>query len=213
MTKAYKDIREEYLHSSLDENTVTENPFEQFKKWMDEAIGANLPHPTSMLLATAGSDGQPACRVVLLKNVSMEGFEFYTNYSSRKGQQLSENPKAALTFFWMALERQVRIEGKAEKIDNENSDAYFNSRPFESRLSAAVSPQSKTIKSRQELEAAMEILSAKHPDRKIPRPENWGGFILKPHLFEFWQGRENRLHDRICFTPATRGWTIQRIAP
>ncbi|MCF8365086.1 MAG: pyridoxamine 5'-phosphate oxidase [Bacteroidales bacterium] len=213
MNNSYQNIREEYLRATLDENSVLKSPFDQFNKWMNEAFEAEIIHPTSMLLATAGNDGQPSCRIVLLKNMTETGFVFYTNYESRKGQQLAENPKAALTFFWMEMERQIRIEGQVEKVDQNESDVYFNSRPLESRLSAAVSPQSRIVKNRQELEKAKNDLRQKHPEGNIPRPQNWGGFILKPHYFEFWQGRESRLHDRVIFSERGSGWIVQRLAP
>lgn len=213
MNKSYQNIRSEYLHSRLDEASVLKDPFAQFDEWMSQAIEAELPHPTSMILATAGKDGQPTCRIVLLKNVTDSGFVFFTNYESRKGRQLTENPKAALTFFWMEMERQIRIEGLVERVGQEESDAYFKSRPLESRLSAAVSQQSAIVKNRLELENAKENLRKKFPDGNIPRPMNWGGFIVKPHYFEFWQGRESRLHDRIIYSKVESAWTIQRLAP
>jgi len=213
MNKSYQNIREEYLHAKLDEDSVLKNPFEQFDKWMNEALEAKVPHPTSMILATAKSDGQPSCRIVLLKNVTESGFVFFTNYESHKGRQLTENPKAAITFFWMAMERQIRIEGEVEKTSKDISDDYFNSRPIESRLSAAISPQSGIVKNRQSLESAKQKLQKDFPEGDIPRPENWGGYILKPHYFEFWQGRESRLHDRIIFKKAESEWEIHRLAP
>ena len=213
MTKSYQEIRSEYLHGKLDENSVSGDPFVQFKNWMNEAIESKVPHPTSVILATAGKDQQPSARVVLLKDVNEKGFVFFTNYNSRKGQQLTDNPKAGLTFFWMELERQVRIEGTVEKVCAEVSDEYFHSRPFESRLSAAVSQQSAVAKSRRELESKKEKLRLQHPDEKVPRPENWGGYVLVPHHFEFWQGRESRLHDRIVFNNKGDNWEIRRLAP
>lgn len=213
MTKSYQEIRSEYLHGKLDEDSVSENPFVQFDKWMQEAITSKVPHPTSVILATSGKDNQPSARVVLLKDVTDEGFVFFTNYLSHKGQQLAENPKAGLTFFWMEMERQVRIEGITEKVSAVVSDQYFHSRPFESRLSAAVSQQSAVVKDRMELESAKEKLRLQHPDEKVPRPENWGGYILKPHNFEYWQGRESRLHDRIIYQKTNKAWEIKRLAP
>ncbi len=213
MTKSYQEIRSEYLHGKLDEQSVSGDPFTQFNKWMDEAIAAKVPHPTSVILATSGQDNQPSARVVLLKDVTEDGFVFFTNYHSRKGQHLAGNPKAGLTFFWMEAERQVRIEGTVEKVDAEVSDQYFHSRPIESRLSAAVSPQSTVVKNREELETAKEQLRSQHPDQKVPRPENWGGYVLKPRYFEFWQGRESRLHDRIIYEKSNSGWDIKRLAP
>ncbi len=213
VNKSYQNIREEYLHATLDEDSVLINPFEQFGKWMNETLEAELPHPTSMMIATAGSDGQPSCRIVLLKNVTASGFVFFTNYESHKGRQMAENPKGAITFFWMGMERQIRIEGEVEKTSKEISDEYFNLRPIESRLSAVISPQSKIVKNRQLLETAKQKLQKEFPEGNIPRPENWGGYILKPHYFEFWQGRESRLHDRIIYKKTKSDWDIHRLAP
>ncbi|MDD2633679.1 MAG: pyridoxamine 5'-phosphate oxidase [Bacteroidales bacterium] len=211
--KKYHDLRSEYLHQQLDEQSVQQNPFEQFAVWMDQAVQAEILHPTAMLLATVGSDGQPSCRVVLLKEVNDKGFVFFTHYDSHKGRQLDENAKVALTFFWKETERQVRIEGVVEKVDVEASETYFHSRPLESRLSAAASPQSSVISSRQELEQQREAIRAKHPDGHIPRPDDWGGFLVIPEKIEFWQGRENRLHDRIVYQHVGDGWSIHRLAP
>ncbi len=213
MNNNYQSIREEYLKGMLDESSVHKNPFLQFDQWMREALKAEVPHPTSMMLATCGNDGQPSCRVVLLKNADETGFQFFTNYGSKKGQQLAQNPKAALTFFWMSLERQIRIEGDVEKVSPEMSDRYFHSRPYESRLSAAISSQSKIVANRTELEMLKNELREKHPDQNVPRPENWGGYVLIPNYFEFWQGRESRLHDRIIYTRKLNEWVIKRLAP
>ncbi|NCA85538.1 MAG: pyridoxamine 5'-phosphate oxidase [Clostridia bacterium] len=211
--KKYHDLRSEYLHQQLDEKSVRENPFEQFAVWMDQAVQAEILHPTAMLLSTVGSDGQPSCRVVLLKEVNEKGFVFFTHYHSHKGRQLTENPKVALTFFWNETERQIRIEGKVEKVDKQTSDEYFASRPYESRLSAAASSQSSVISSRQELEQQREAIRARHPDGAIPRPDDWGGYVVVPETIEFWQGRENRLHDRIVYQRAVDSWDIRRLAP
>jgi pyridoxamine 5'-phosphate oxidase len=215
MKKSYADIRSEFLHDQLDESTVLKNPYDQFDKWMQETIQAEIPHPTSMILATSGNDGQPSCRVVLLKDVDKDGFVFFTNYLSSKGQQLAENPKAALTFFWAEIERQVRIEGLVEKVAEDISEAYFHSRPEASRLSAAASEQSQVVANRDELELTKQKLTEKYKNKPVPRPHNWGGYVLKPHHIEFWQGRASRLHDRILYTknPDLRSWTIQRLAP
>jgi pyridoxamine 5'-phosphate oxidase len=212
-TKKYYDVRSEYLHQQLDERSVRKNPFEQFAVWMDQAVQAEILHPTAMLLATVGQDGQPSCRVVLLKEVTDTGFVFFTHYDSHKGRQLGENSKVAVTFFWKETERQVRIEGQVEKVDKQTSDEYFASRPYESRLSAAASPQSRIVESRQELERQREAIRAKHPDGHIPRGDEWGGFVVIPNQIEFWQGRENRLHDRIVYQRSDGGWKIQRLAP
>ncbi|HZK08663.1 MAG TPA: pyridoxamine 5'-phosphate oxidase [Bacteroidales bacterium] len=211
--KKYHDLRSEYLHQQLDEQSVMGNPFDQFAVWMDQAVQAEILHPTAMLLATVGRDGQPSCRVVLLKEVNEKGFVFFTHYDSHKGRQLGGNSKVALTFFWKETERQIRIEGSAEKVDEKVSDEYFVSRPYESRLSAAASPQSSVISSRQELEQQREAIRAKYPDGNIPRPKNWGGYLIIPDNIEFWQGRENRLHDRIVYQRTDGGWKIHRLAP
>jgi pyridoxamine 5'-phosphate oxidase len=211
--KKYHDLRSEYLHQQLDEKSVRENPFEQFAMWMDQAVQAEILHPTAMLVATVGSDGQPSCRVVLLKEINEKGFVFFTHYTSHKGRQIDENPGVALTFFWKETERQIRIEGKAEKVDEQTSDEYFASRPSESRLSAAASQQSSVISSREDLEQQREALRAKYPDGDIPRPHDWGGYVVIPATVEFWQGRANRLHDRIVYQRAGDGWNIQRLAP
>jgi pyridoxamine 5'-phosphate oxidase len=213
LTKSYHQIREEYLRDKLDESSVHPNPILQFDKWIREAIEAGVPHPTSMILATCGNNAQPSARVVLLKHADENGFQFFSNFDSKKGKQLLQNPKAALTFFWMQLERQVRIEGTAEKVPEEISDRYFNSRPLESRLSAVVSPQSQIIESREDLELQKEQLRQKYPDGAISRPENWGGYLLRPGYFEFWQGRESRLHDRIVYQSAKNKWEMKRLAP
>ncbi len=211
--KKYYDLRSEYLHQQLDEQSVDKNPFGQFALWMDQAVQAEILHPTAMLLATVGQYGQPSCRVVLLKEVNEKGFVFFTHYDSHKGRQLSENSKVALTFFWKETERQVRIEGKVEKVDKQTSDEYFASRPYESRLSAAASPQSRLVESRQQLEQTREAIRAKHPEGYIPRPDEWGGFVVIPDIIEFWQGRANRLHDRIVYQHSNGGWKIHRLAP
>jgi len=213
MNQSYHNIRSEYLHDSLDENSVSNDPFGQFDKWMNEALKARLPEANSMALATTGHNGQPSCRIVLLKIMNSDGFVFFSNYESHKGHQLAENPQSAITFFWEELERQIRIEGLVEKVNAAESEVYFHSRPFVSRLSAAISPQSQVVKNRQQLELAQDALREKHPDEKVPYPQNWGGYILKPHYFEFWQGRENRLHDRIIYTRQDNDWKIQRLAP
>ncbi len=213
MNKSYHDLRSEYLHAELDESDVSNNPFGQFGQWMDEAIKAKVLHPTAMMLATAGKDGQPSARIVLLKNANEKGFTFFTNYDSHKSCQMAENPQAVISFFWMAVERQIRIEGRVEKVGRDESEEYFHSRPYESKLSAIVSPQSKTVQSRHQLETAKQKLKDEYADQELGCPENWGGFVLVPDYFEFWQGRESRLHDRITYTRTNTVWEIRRIAP
>lgn len=211
--KKLADIRLEYLNDRLDENSVESDPIAQFRKWMDEAIRSEILHPTAMILATAKRDGRPSSRVVLLKSVSDDGFTFFTDYSSRKGREIKENPDVALTFFWNGLERQVRIEGVAEKVSEEESDRYFHSRPRESRLSAVASMQSAVVPDREFLEKKRIELKNKLQDDHVPRPERWGGYLVVPALVEFWQGRENRLHDRILYSRENQKWKIRRLSP
>jgi pyridoxamine 5'-phosphate oxidase len=206
-------VRIEYAAGSLDEATVPANPLLLFEQWYNEAQGAGLREPNAMALATASPDGQPSCRMVLLKGFDEQGFCFYTNYLSRKGEEIRANPKAALAIYWDVLERQVRIAGAVERLTAAESDAYFSTRPPKSRLGAAVSPQSTPIPARDWLEKRMADLAAKHPDGGIPRPENWGGYRVRPERIEFWQGRRDRLHDRILYTARPGGWTITRLAP
>ena len=207
-------IRTDYLQNTLSEDSVNRNPIVQFHLWLDEAIQAAIKEPTAMVLSTVGSDNRPSARVVLLKEVDDAGFTFFTNYDSRKGKQITENQNVALTFFWKELERQVRIEGNSEKIDPSESDEYFHSRPYESRLSAASSPQSEKVADREYLERLKEEIRNKYTEADLPRPENWGGFRVKPCLIEFWQGRSNRLHDRVVYELQPDGvWQISRLAP
>jgi pyridoxamine 5'-phosphate oxidase len=207
------DIRQEYMRAGLSEKDAAADPFEQFDRWFRDVLQAQLPLPNTMTLATATAAGRPSARAVLLKGVDERGFVFYTNYSSRKGHELAANPYAALAFVWADLERQVRIEGAVEKVSTEESDAYFESRPLGSRLGAWASPQSKVLRNRQTLAtkvAAIVLRYGRHP----PRPRHWGGYRVVPEAIEFWQGRKNRLHDRLLYTrQATGGWKIVRLAP
>jgi pyridoxamine 5'-phosphate oxidase len=207
-------IRIEYQKGRIDLQDVDKNPFNQFTLWMNEALKSEVMEPTAMALATVGKDMRPSNRMVLLKGFDTDGFVFYTSYDSKKGLQIAENNFVALTFFWKELERQVRIEGAAMKLSEEVSDRYFYSRPYESRLSAAASPQSKPIRNREVMERVREGLKKRFPDNDIPRPANWGGYIVKPSLLEFWQGRSSRLHDRIVYELSEVGeWKISRLAP
>jgi pyridoxamine 5'-phosphate oxidase len=209
-----RDIRLDYQKGALDERSVDGDPVAQFNVWLREALDAEVPEPTAMTLATAGNDGRPSARIVLLKDIDVNGFTFYTHYESRKGRQISKNPRVALTFFWKELERQVRIEGIAAKVSPEESDAYFHSRPYESRLSAAASPQSRPVKDRQYLENLKMQLRERHSDERLPRPDSWGGYRVKPVMIEFWQGRQSRMHDRIVYQLQENGeWKIERLAP
>lgn len=210
--KSLADIRKDYILQSLLEEDVASDPIEQFNKWWDESIKSEIIEANAMTLATANAAGIPSARTVLLKAFSTEGFIFFTNYESQKGEDLAANPNAALLFFWKEMERQVRIEGKVEKISEEESDAYFNSRPLGSRIGAWASPQSKVINDRTIIEDNVQKFTEEFGE-KIPRPPHWGGYLLVPVKMEFWQGRSSRLHDRILFTLEDNSWKISRLAP
>lgn len=205
------NLRKNYQKGELLESKVNPNPFKQFDKWFEEALSSNIYEPNAMILATA-ADNRPSARVVLLKGFDENGFKFYTNYNSRKGKEISINPNAALLFYWMELERQIRIEGRIEKLSKEESLEYFNSRPLDSRYGSLASSQSEIIPDREYLEKKFSELKEKYGDNP-PMPDNWGGFILKPVLFEFWQGRPNRLHDRIVYEKKESNWNIYRLSP
>jgi pyridoxamine 5'-phosphate oxidase len=209
------ELRKEYTLSGLYRKDLSPDPFEQFKLWFSESIRtAGDREPNAMTLATASRAGVPSVRVVLLKSFDARGATFFTNYESRKAQQLAENPHAALNFHWPWLERQIQIEGVVQKVGREESEIYFNKRPIGSRLGAIVSKQSSVIERRQNLEDRLLELKAKYQDTKPPVPEFWGGYLLVPERFEFWQGRENRLHDRFLYTrDADAHWQIDRLAP
>jgi pyridoxamine 5'-phosphate oxidase len=210
------DLRRDYARSTLDEATVARAPMQQFEQWLQEAIAAQLPEATAMTLATAVTSThgfvRPAARIVLLKGVDAGGFVFFTNYDSDKGRELAANPYAALLFHWIELERQVRIEGRVEKIDTAASDEYFASRPLLSRIGAWASKQSEVLPDRASLEARFAETRARFGET-VPRPPHWGGYRLLPELLEFWQGRASRLHDRIRYTRSGEAWRIERLAP
>jgi pyridoxamine 5'-phosphate oxidase len=206
------DLRKDYALKTLDEKDVDRDPMKQFGVWMVEAIHAQVPEPTAMTLATVDARGHPSGRIVLLKGVDPLGFVFYTNYESRKGRDLAGNPAAALTFLWKELERQVRVEGAVEKVSAEESTAYFDTRPLGSRIGAWASPQSEPIENRDWLEARWARMTDQH-GAKPPRPPHWGGYRLRPHYIEFWQGRMSRLHDRIAYAHAADAWKVSRLAP
>ena len=207
------DIRREYSLKELTRRSVSSDPFEQFAVWMDEALQAEVPEGTAMTLSTAGLDGIASSRVVLLKGYDESGFVFFTNYESRKGRELASDPRASLNFFWPHLERQVNIRGSVERTSREESEEYFRSRPFESRIGAVASHQSATLASREDLESRVAELTKLYAGKDVPTPENWGGYRLAPIQFEFWQGRPSRLHDRICYRHIDEKWEISRLYP
>ena len=206
-------VRREYTRHSLSESDVDSNPFVQFKRWYDEAVRAQVPDANAMALATATADGKPSARMVLLRGFDARGFVFFTNYEGRKSSELLANPRAALLFYWNELERQVRLEGTVEKTSRQESEDYFKTRPLESRLGAWASRQSEVIPGRSDLEQKIGDLKERYAGREVPVPPFWGGFRLQPEIFEFWQGRENRLHDRIRFSLQGGVWVIERLSP
>lgn len=208
-----QNLRQDYRAAALTEQEADKNPISQFAVWFTDALTAKIFEPNVMTLATADKSGKPSARIVLLKGFNEQGFTFYTNYNSHKGKELAENPYAALVFFWAELERQVRIEGSVTKIDPQISDQYFHSRPVSSQIGAIASPQSSIIESRDLLEVKVNQLTEEFKDKEIPRPENWGGYIVKPTTIEFWQGRTSRLHDRINYHLVNGNWIINRLAP
>lgn len=215
MNEDLQNLRQNYTKDAFSETESLESPFKQFEAWFNDASQSGITEPNAMALSTATPAGKPSSRMVLLKGFSeTDGFVFYTNYNSRKGSELAANPQASLLFWWPPLERQVRIEGNIAVAPAAVSDAYFKSRPVGSQLGAVASPQSQVITSREELEAQYKALEEAFPYGDIVRPENWGGFMLVPTYFEFWQGRASRLHDRIIYAPTEGGaWARHRLAP
>src|SRR4051794_12121297 len=208
------DLRKEYTRMGLSEADVDPDPIRQFHTWLGQALAAQVPEPNAMTLATATPDGWPSARVVLLKAVDADGFTFHTNYDSRKGRELAANPRAALVFYWHELERQVRVEGTAERASAGESDAYFRTRPVGSQLGARASRQSGALRSRAELEQRLAEWTREYAGREVPRPPFWGGFRVRPLVVEFWQGRPSRLHDRIVYRRLEPpGWRIERLSP
>lgn len=214
MDAKISDIRKEYTRGGLSEKETPDTPFVLLEKWLDEAIQAKVNEPTAMLVATVSPEGRPATRTVLLKELRDDKFIFYTNYKSRKGTHLANNPNISLSFVWHELERQVHIEGTARKLSPEESDTYFRSRPYKSRIGARISPQSQVIAGRSVIMSSFVREAARYVGREIDRPEHWGGYAVIPDRIEFWQGRESRLHDRILYTwQEDGGWKKERLAP
>ena len=215
MPERMTDARKEYQQGALDESGIDHDPIRQFTIWYDAAVAAGLPEPEAMTLSTATAEGRPSARIVLLRGYDERGFCFFSNYTSHKGRELAANPQAALTFHWVEQERQVRIEGRVEKTTAAESDAYFHSRPSQSRIGAWSSPQSAVIPNRAALEELVSQFQQQYPDEtSIPRPEHWGGYRLIPDRIEFWQGRPSRLHDRLVFSRAGGSdWKLERLAP
>lgn len=214
MTPEIANLRQEYAAQVLLEKDIAPHPITQFKTWWQQVLNSKITEPNAMTLATASADGVPAARIVLLKDFDNNGFVFYTNYQSYKGMQLEENPKACLVFFWKELERQVRVVGLVSKVASEESDAYFHSRPEGSQLGAWTSPQSQVIENREWLDLKYQEVVKQRGGKTIERPSHWGGYVVKPVIMEFWQGRPSRLHDRIQYTLQENGdWKIERLAP
>jgi pyridoxamine 5'-phosphate oxidase len=212
--KHIAQLREDFIKGELNEKDIAPNPFQQFEKWMKEAVEANVLETQAMQLATVNRQGFPSSRTVYLREYNNHQFIFYTNFESRKGNELAENNRAACLFFWPELERQIRIEGSIKKASDKVSDAYFNARPRESQISAWASPQSQLLKSRGELEERIAMLEKQFEGKPIPRPDFWGGYVLTAHYYEFWQGRKSRRHDRLVYEQdAQYNWQIQRLAP
>lgn len=213
VSERVQEIRTDYIKGELNEASVLSDPISQFQQWMDQAIGAEVPEPNAMSLATANAAGHPSVRIVLLRGVDEKGFVFFTNYLSHKGTDLAENPHAALMFFWPELERQVRITGTVAKVSVKESDDYFRKRPRSSRIGAWASPQSQVIDDRTFLELRVDEFETKFETGEVIRPAHWGGYRLAPESVEFWQGRASRLHDRVRYVRSEEGWVIQRLAP
>lgn len=208
-----EDVRNDYQKSELKDSDIEKDPINQFEIWFEFAMKSKIAEPNAMTLATSSTDGKPSARIVLLKGYSHKGFVFYTNYMGRKALEIETNPFAAIVIYWKELERQIRIEGKIEKVKRADSDNYFLSRPLESRISAVVSNQSQVVNTRETLEIKWETFLKENFDKSFPRPDYWGGYILIPAAIEFWQGRPNRLHDRILYSKSNGEWEINRLEP
>jgi pyridoxamine 5'-phosphate oxidase len=207
------DLRKEYTQRGLHETEAADDPVEQFRRWFEQAVSAQLPEPNAMTLATCTPDGRPSARIVLLKGYNGNGFTFFTSYEGRKAKELDSNPRAALVFYWPELERQIRIEGTIERTSSEESDAYFATRPRNSQLGAWASSQSSVVASREVLERRWAELQTRYANQPVPRPPHWGGYRLIPTVFEFWQGRPSRLHDRLRYRRSPTGWVRERLSP
>jgi len=212
-TSPLGSLRRDYRRAELLEDDVDADPIAQFQRWFDEAMAAGVAEPNAMTLATASPSGEPSARIVLLKGLGPDGFVFFTSYDSAKGREMAANPRAALVFFWKELERQVRIEGDVSQVSAEESDTYFHSRPRGSQLGAIASRQSASIPSRATLDQRLAEAEGRYADREIPRPDTWGGYRVAPRRIEFWQGRPNRLHDRILFRREGGAWVRERLSP
>lgn len=208
-----RNLRSEYSRGELNEDSIGDDPIRAMQVWLDVALQERIPEPNAMTVATVGPDRRPSTRIVLLRDLSPHGLDFYTNYLSRKGLELAENPHVALQFYWPELERQIRVEGTAARLSAEESDRYFNQRPYETRLGAVASQQSRRLDSRAVLHAEVDRLRQLYPDGGVPRPEHWGGYRVTPNYFEFWQGRPSRLHDRIVFERVEETWNRYRLWP
>jgi pyridoxamine 5'-phosphate oxidase len=209
----FAQFRRDYSGAPLDTSTVSADPFDQFKHWFDDAVTANVNEPNAMTVATSDNRGTPSCRVVLLKSCDHNGFTFFTNYNSRKGYDIAVNPQAALLFFWKELNRQIRISGHVLTLSTEESDAYFRSRPVRAQIAAIVSPQSRIIENRMILERQFESIASQIDAASPERPSHWGGYRVVPEEYEFWQGKPDRLHDRIHYRNSGNSWIIERLAP
>ena len=213
MQERIPQLRKEYVQATLDEQSVADKPEDQFRKWLNDAVSAEIPEANAMMLSTVSVDNKPSSRIVLLRDFTEKGLGFFTNYLSRKGHDIEQNPFGAITFFWPQLERQIRVEGKITKADTGVSDAYFAQRPRGSQLGAWISMQSSVIPDRDSLKKKEDLFDRQFAGADVTRPDYWGGYYLLPDYFEFWQGRENRLHDRVCYRREEGGWEIFRIAP
>lgn len=206
-------IRRDFADKPFDENSISKTPSQQFQVWFEEAVNSQILDPYAMSLSTVNKEGQPSTRIVYMRNISEEGFTFYTNYDSDKGKDITENNKVSLNFLWGALERQIRINGVVEKVSDVISDEYFAGRPRESKIGAWASSQSEELESREQLEEKVTLFTNKFKDQEVPRPKNWGGYIVRHTQIEFWQGRSNRLHDRLLYIKSADSWKIKRLSP